>query len=104
MSFDAINNIAQAELDAKAAVAAAEQKAKQLIAEAEDAGRASVEAAIAKADGELEELRRRAGEKSETDAQRLRDELATKKAVLLAKAEAKLEKAAALVVERIVND
>ena len=41
MSFEAIYNIAQAEAEGKAAVAAAEQKAKALIAEAESEGKAS---------------------------------------------------------------
>ena len=104
MSFEAIYNIAQAEAEGKAAVAAAEQKAKGLIAEAESAGKASVEAAIAKAEGELAELRVKAAEKQRAEALRLADELETKKAVLLAKAEAKLDKAASLVVERIVNN
>ena len=104
MSFEAIYNISQAETEGKAAVAAAEQKAKSLIAEAEAEGKASVEAAIARAEGELQELRVKAGEKEKAEAAALADELATKKAVLLAKAEAKLDKAASLVVERIVNN
>ena len=82
MSFEAIYNISQAEAEGKAAVAAA----------------------LAKAEDELKELRVKAGEKEKADADKLLGELETKKAVLLAKAEAKLEKAASLVVERIVNN
>ena len=62
------------------------------IAQAEAEGKAAVTAAEQKAKGLIAE------------ADRLADELAVKKAVLLAKAEAKLDKAASLVVERIVNN
>ena len=85
MSFEAIYNIAQAEAEGKAAVAAAEQKAKSMIAEAENAGKASVEAAIAKADEELKELRVKSAEMEKAAADKLAD-------------------AASLVVERIVNN
>ena len=60
MSFEAITSIAGAEADAKAAAAAAELKSKQMLSDAEAAGKASVEAAAAKADEELIELRRKA--------------------------------------------
>ena len=75
-----------------------------MIAEAENAGKASIEAAIARAEGEIAELRVKAAEKERVESEALAKELSTKKAVLLAKAEAKLEKAASLVVERIVNN
>ncbi len=104
MSFEAIYNISQAETEGKAAVAAAEVKAKALIAEAEEAGKASVEAAIARADEELEKLYAMAGEKSRETGEALARELENKKAVLLAGAEARLDRAASLVVERIVNN
>ena len=52
---------------------------------------------------ELAELRRQADEKAMTEAEGLSKETENKKAALRAKAEARLEKAAALVVERIVN-
>jgi len=103
MSFEAITSIAQAEQEAKAAVAAAEAKAKQMLSDAEAAGKAAVEAAGAKADEELAELRRQAREKAKGDAQTLAGELENKKAALAARAETRLEQAASLVVERIVN-
>ena len=104
MSFEAIYNISQAESEGKAAVAAAEAKAKGLIAEAEAAGKASVQEAIARADRELEMLYARAGEKNSSDAGALARELEDRKAALLAKAQARLDSAASLVVERIVNN
>ena len=104
MSFEAINSVTAAEQEAKAAVAAAESKAKQLLQDAENAGKAEIEAARLKADGELQELRRRADEKYAAEAEELRGVRESRKAKLRAQAEAKLEEAAALIVERIVND
>ena len=69
MSFEAIYNIAQAEAEGKAAVAAAEQKAKAMIAEAESEGKASVQAAIAKADEELKALHVKSAEKENAAAE-----------------------------------
>ena len=103
MSFEAINNIAQAEAEAKAAVAAAEQKARQLLADAQAAGKAAVEAAGVRAEVELKQLRQKAEDKTRDESLALESELANQKAALRAKAESRLEKAAALVVERIVN-
>lgn len=103
MSFEAITGIAQAENEAKAIVADAEAKAKQMVSDAESTGKAAVEAAVARAESELKELRRQADEQAMDEAGGLSGDVETKKAVLRAKAEARLEKAAALVVERIVN-
>ena len=103
MSFEALANITQAEADAKAAVVQAEAKARQMVADAFAAGKAAVEAALAKADGELEQLRRQADEKAMAAAGGLSGELESQKAVLCALADEKLDQAATLVVERIVN-
>ena len=103
MSFEALSSITRAEAEAKAAVAAAEAKARQMQTDAENAGKASIEAACIKADGELAELDRQADEKATTEAGGQANALENKKAVLRAKAEARLAQAAALVVERIVN-
>ena len=59
MSFEAITNITDAEAQAKAAVAGAEGKAKQMLADAQDAGRAALDAAVAKAESELAELKQK---------------------------------------------
>ena len=52
MSFEAISSIAQAEHEAKTAVAAAEGRSKQMLSDAEAAGKAAVEAAGSKAEEE----------------------------------------------------
>lgn len=103
MSYEAITSVTQAENAAKSAVAAAEAKAKQMLADAENAGKAAIEAACIKAESELQELRTKAGDKAVNEAGDLSKDLENRKAVLRAKAEARLEQAATLVVERIVN-
>ena len=103
MSFEAISKIAQAEAEAKALVANAETRAKQLAADAESAGKLAVEAAVQKADAELEELGRQVNEKAKAGAEKLSGELENQKAALRAKAGGKQDAAAAKVVERIVN-
>ena len=104
MSFEAIESVTAAEAEAKASIAAAEAKARQLLADAEAAGKAAVEAAAAKADSEIQELRRRTEEKSAAENRELAGTLEGRKAQLRAQAEPRLADAAALIVERIVND
>jgi V/A-type H+-transporting ATPase subunit G/H len=103
MSFEAINSVVQAEAEAKAAVAAAEAKARQMILDAQAAGKAAVEAAGDKADSALAELRRKADAEAMDKASELQRDVENKKAALRARAEARLEQAASLVVERIVK-
>ena len=66
--------------------------------------RAAVEAAAAKADAELRELKRKAEEKYQSEAGEQAEVLEGRKAALRAQAEEKLAGAAALIVERIVNN
>ena len=103
MSFEAISNISQAEAMAKSQVANAEVRAKQLAADAESAGKLAVEAAVQKADAELTELSRQVNDKARGQAGELAKKLEKQRAALRAKAEGKLDAAAAIVVERIVN-
>ena len=104
MSLEAIASVTAAENEAKAAVQAVEVKARQRLAEADAAGRAAVEAAAAKADAELRELKRKAEEKYQSEAGEQAEVLEGRKAALRAQAEEKLAGAAALIVERIVNN
>ena len=103
MAFDAITSIAQAEDAAKVAVQYAQAQAKQMIADAGTQGKAEIDAAVARAEKELRTLQQKSDAKSVEDARKLLSEMETKKAVLKAGAEAKLEAAASLVVERIVK-
>lgn len=103
MSFDAITGIAQAEDAAKVAVQYAQAQAKQMLADAEAEGKAEIDAAVARAEKELRALRQKSDAKSVEDAKKLLNELETKKAVLQAGAEAKLDAAASLVAERVMK-
>lgn len=103
MSYEAITSVTQAETEAKITVQNAEAKAKQMLADAENAGKAAVEAACVKAESELQQLRTMAGEKAVNEAGDLSKDLENRKAELRAKAESRLEQAATLIVERIVN-
>lgn len=103
MSFEAITSITEAEAEARYTVSSAQTRAKQMLEDAQSAGELAVEAACAKAENELAELNRQAGEKAKTGAAGLAGELETKKAAMRARAERNMDKAAGLVVERIVN-
>lgn len=103
MSFDAITSIAQAEEAAKNAVAFAQAQARQMIADAESAGKKSIEDAVRKAESELLELRNKADAKSAEGAGKIASEVENLKANLRNAAEARLDKAAEHVVERIVK-
>lgn len=103
MSLEAIDSVLQAEKEARAAVAAAEAKARQMVSDAQAAGRAALEAAGDKADSTLAELRRRTDDETMKKVSELSHDTDIRKTTMRARAEARLEKAAALVVERIVK-
>ena len=103
MSLDAIRTISEAEQKAGKLKADAAADAKKAVKDAETQGLASVEAAVKKAGEELEELIKKADEKATEDADKLFGETETKKAVMRARAEKLIDKAASLVVERIVT-
>ena len=91
MSFEAITAISEAE-----------ENAKRMKAEALAAAKAA-EAAEKKAAAELAELRAKSDEKAKEDARQLASDTENRKAAMRARADARLEKAAALIVERVVN-
>lgn len=62
-----------------------------------------MEAAEKKAAAELAELRSKSDEKAKEDALELASDTENRKAAMRARADARLEKAAALIVERVVN-
>lgn len=103
MSFAEIDKIAAAEENAKKIIAEAEAEAKRILAEADAAGKASVVSAGKKARQELGELKKKTQAKTDAELAEMRSVNENKKAVLRVKAEGKLEKAAELVAERIVN-
>lgn len=103
MSFEAITSITDAEAEAKYMISGAEAKARQMVEDAHSAGKLAIEAACKKAEDELAELNRQAGEKAKAGAAVLSEQMESKKAAMRAVAESKLPEAASLVVERIVN-
>ena len=103
MSFEAIKGISDAETLANAKVAEAEAKAKQMLMDAEAAGKAALEAASARAEVELKELRQQADIQTAAKTAAMEKTIAEEAEKLRKAAEDKLDAAAALVVERIVN-
>jgi V/A-type H+-transporting ATPase subunit G/H len=103
MSFNAILTISEAEENAKKIKAEADAQAKERLAAAEKAGLAAVDAAVEKAAAELKELQSKADDKARAEAESLSATTENKKASLRARAEDRIDKAAELVVERIVN-
>ena len=78
-------------------------RAKAAEAAAQAEGRTAMEAAEKKAAAELAELRSKSDEKAKEDALELASDTENRKAAMRARADARLEKAAALIVERVVN-
>jgi len=103
MSFEAVTSISQAEEAAAKVVAEAKQKAAQMVLDAEAAGKASIENSVKKADEELLQLKDKADKLSEKSASDFLAGVEDEKSKLRSAAQDKLEKAATLVVERIVN-
>ena len=103
MSFEAITTVREAEERAKQIKTEAAQSAAEAIEAAELDGKAAVEAALAKAREELRTLRSKSDEKATQDAEALAATTKDREAVMRTRAEAKLDQAASLIVERIVN-
>lgn len=103
MSLEAIKLISEAEETARQRKAEAQAEAKREIAQAEAAVAEAMDAARAKAAEELKGLSRKADDKSKADAMELAENTENRKAALRVRAESRLDKAAGLIVERIVN-
>lgn len=103
MSLEAIKTITEAEEAARRLKAEAAVDAKRMISEAKAAGQKALEAAEQKANEELRGLRGKADEKATSDAKELAENTENKKAAMRVRAEGRLDKAAQLIVERIVN-
>lgn len=103
MSLEAIKTISDAEENAKQKKAKAMADQKKELAEAEHAGQLAIDAAVKKAEDELRELIKKADEKVKLDAEQLSGETENKKAVMRAQAEGRIDAAASLIAERIVN-
>ena len=103
VSFEAIKTISEAEEAVHRRKAEAQSEAKREIAQAEAAAAEALKAARAKAAAELKELSHKADEKSKAAAMELATSTENRKAALRVRAESRLDEAAGLIVERIVN-
>ena len=103
MPFDAMDTLAAAEEKVRVMLAEATARAKQSLTDARDAGERMLADALGSADAELAELGRQADEKARADVQSLAENNENRKAAMRARAEARADKAAAFIVERIVN-
>ena len=103
MSFEAITTVREAEAHAKQIKTEAAQTAAEAIEAAEADGTAAVEAALQKAADELRTLRSKSDEKATQDAEALAATTKNREATMRTRAEARLDQAASLIVERIVN-
>lgn len=103
MSFEAITQINQAEEAAKKGRAQVIADAKAAEAAAVEAGKAAVEAAVVNARQQVQDMQAELEAKANAAAEVLASETENRKAAMRACAEGKLDQAAALIVERIVN-
>ena len=103
MPFEAIQSISEAEENAKRIKTEALAEARRIIAEAKIHGSEAIEAATKRAEAELVELNAKADEKAKTAVAERTNATANKIAVMRARGESQLDKAATLIVERIVG-
>ena len=103
MSLEAIKSISAAEDEARRAKLDAQQKAREAVEAAEKAGKESVASAVLRAESEIAGLKHEADQKAEEHAVELASTTANRQAALRARAESRLDKAAQLIIERIVN-
>lgn len=103
MPFDAIDTLAAAEEQVRVMLADAAAKAKQSLAQAREEGEQMLTDALRNADAELEELGKKSDEKAKANVLSLAENNENRKAAMRAHAETRADKAAAFIVERIVN-
>ena len=103
MSLDAIQKITQAEQDAQARKAEASAAAMKLVSDARREGDALIAAARANAEANNKALLRQAEQRAAQDAEALLAKAAQDAQSMCRAAEARLDRAADLIVERVVK-
>jgi len=103
VSSEAIRIICAAEEEARQAIFAAREGAQEAVEEAHRAGKETVASTIARVEAEIAHLTRTMDHKATEEALELASTTANRQATLHARAERRLDAAAALIVERIVN-
>ncbi len=103
MYVESIVSISETEERVRRMKAEAAAAAKKRVADARAQGEAMVAEAIRKAEAEIADMGRDAEEEAVASARSLAQSGETKKAVMLARAEKRMDEAVALIVERIVK-
>ena len=103
MSLDAIKRVSAAEEEARQAKLLAQQKAQLAFEEAEKKGKETIASMSIRAESEIAQLKRAADQKAADQAVELKSTTDNRQATVRARAEGRLDKAAKLIVERIVN-
>ena len=103
MSIEAILSIKAVEEKAKAKKQEAVAEAKRAVAAARQQGAQKIAEAVSRAEAEIKDMTAKADDIARASVTETAAQNENRKAALLAKGNAKLEKAAELIVERIVN-
>ena len=103
MTFEAITNIAQAETEAKEMISSAESRARQMVIDAEKEGKAAFEAAKSMAADECTKIESGAQETADKKAKIAGRTTEDEKNRLIEAAQAKMDEAAGLVVEKLIR-
>jgi len=99
-----LQTICAAEEGALQAKLRARKSAEEAVEEAHRVGKGDVAATLARAEAEIAHLTRASNQKAMEEAKELASTTANRLATLQARAERRLDDAAQLIVERIVND
>ena len=103
MPLEAIKNVNNAEDAAKNSIAKATADAKNSIEQARAKGMEKVKQEASKAEEEVKVLLQASGQKATEHAEKLSEQTANRAAAITAHAEAKMDQAVNLIIERIVN-
>ena len=103
MPSEAIELICKTEEEAHQAKMIVQQDARRLVEDAERAGKEKIASTLARADAEIAHLIRMSDQRATQQALELASSNANRQATLRARAERRLDAAAQLIVERIVN-
>ena len=98
-----MKRIKTAEEEARLSVALAQRDAKLAVDEADNTGKEAVASTLNRAESEISHLRHYAEQKAASQAVELASTTANRQATLRARAERRLDSAAQMIVERILN-
>ena len=103
MSTEALKIICAAEEKAKQEILLARENAQFAIKEEQELGKGAIASTLARAQSEIAHLTRMTDQKATNEAKELASTTANRQATMRARAERRLDEAAALIVERIVS-